>query len=305
LIDNSAVTASAPLRLLLGFSPGSASHNVAQAIVPRLAAHLGRPVELELHPGDSGRIAARLAAASPPDGNTLLVATLGTHALVPAIDPSCGYHPLNDFTPISLLLKAPLILAVPSSSGIRRIADLIEAARKTNPPLAYGSSAIGGAPHLAAALFAYRTGLILDHVRYRDTRQLYADLVDSRIALSFNNVMSMVPLIRAGKLAALGTTGPRPHLTLPQVPPIADAGLSGYEVSNWLGVVGPAGLPAAMVAEIGKGFATAARDVATAEVGSDIAVCSAEEFAALIRSEWERWKPIVRRLGLACQVSGV
>ncbi|HEY4142434.1 MAG TPA: tripartite tricarboxylate transporter substrate-binding protein [Pseudolabrys sp.] len=297
MIEDFAVPASSPLRLLLGFSPGSASHNVAQAIVPRLAAHLGRPVELELYPGDSGRIAARLAAASPPDGNTLLVATLGTHALVPAIDPGCGYHPLKDFTPISLLLKAPLILGVPSSSGISSAAELIEAARTADPPLTYGSSAIGGAPHLAAALFADCAGVKFDHVRYRDTRQLYADLVDSRIALSFNNVMSMVPLIRAGKLRALGTTGPWPHPTLRGVPPIADAGLSGYEVSNWLGVVGPAGLPAAVVAQIGKGFAAAARDTAAADVGSDIAACSAEEFAALVRSEWERWKPIVRRLG--------
>jgi tripartite-type tricarboxylate transporter receptor subunit TctC len=282
--------------LLVGFSPGSASHNVAQAIVPGLAAHLGRPVDLELHPGESGKIAARMVAAAKPDGNTLLVATLGTHALVPAIDPDCGYHPLSDFTPILLLLKAPLILVVPSSSDIGNLAALIEFARKANPPLAYGSSAVGGAPHLAAELFARRADVMLRHARYSDTRELYADLVAGRIDLSFNNVMSMVPLIRAGKLVPLGTTGARPHPALPDVQPIASAGLSDYEVTNWLGIVGPARMPSTAVAEIGNGLASAVRDVSAANSMPDAASGSAHEFATLIRNECQRWTPIVRKL---------
>jgi len=294
------LTASSPaLRLLLGFSPGSASHNVAQAIVPGLAAHLGRSVELELHPGDSGKLAARMAAAAKPDGNTLLIATLGTHALVPAIDPGCGYHPLNDFTPISLLLKAPLILAVPSSAEIRSVAALIEVARAADSPLVYGSSAVGGAPHLAAALFARRAGVTLRHARYSDTRELYADLVAGRIDLSFNNVMSMLPLIRAGKLVSLGTTGARPHPALPDVQPIASAGLSDYEITNWLGVVGPSGLSPVAVTEIGHGLAAAARDIANTE--SNIATGFVEDFAAFIRSENRRWTPIIRELGRTSQ----
>jgi tripartite-type tricarboxylate transporter receptor subunit TctC len=291
------IASSSALRLLLGFSPGSASHNVAQMMVPRLAAHLGRPVELELHPGESGKIAARMVAAAKPDGNTLMVATLGTHALVPAIDPGCGYHPLNDFTPISLLLKAPLILGVPSSARIDSIAALIEAARTADPPLVYGSSAIGGAPHLAAELFARRAGVTLRHARYNDTRELYADLLARRIDLSFNNVMSMLPLIHAGTLMPLGTTGARPHPALPDIRPIAAAGLSDYEVTNWLGVVAPAGLSPTTAAKIRKGLAAAAHGVGAANVGSDIAAGTAEDFAALIRSECQRWTPIVREIG--------
>jgi tripartite-type tricarboxylate transporter receptor subunit TctC len=289
-------TSSSALRLLVGFSPGSASHNVAQAIVPGLAAHLGRSVELELHPGDSGKRAALMAAAAKPDGNTLLVATLGTHALVPAIDPDCGYDPLNDFTPISLLLKAPLILGVPSSAGIRSIAALIEAAGTADPPLVYGSSAIGGAPHLAAELFARRAGVTLHHARYNDTRQLYASLVAGRIGLSFNNLMSMLPLIKEGRLVPLGTTGSHTHPALPDVAPIASAGLSDYEVTNWLGVVGPARMPSTAVAEIGNGLTAAVRNVSAANSMPDIVSGSAHEFAALIRNECRRWTPIVREL---------
>jgi tripartite-type tricarboxylate transporter receptor subunit TctC len=286
------------LRLVVGFSPGSASHNVAQAIVPGLSAHLRRPVELALHLGESGAIAARMVAAAPPDGNTLLIATLGTHALVPSIDPACGYHPVNDFSPISLLLMAPLILAVPSSAAIDSIAALIETARSADPPLVYGSSAVGGAPHLAAELFARRAGLALRHVRYSDTRQLYADLLAGRIGLSFNNLMSMLPLIRERRLVPLGTTGPQPHPALPDVPPIAIAGLNGYEVTNWLGVVGPANLKAATVEEVGAALATAVHNAKTS-AAFGIAFNTAEAFEDLIRREWGRWTPIVRELGWA------
>jgi tripartite-type tricarboxylate transporter receptor subunit TctC len=290
------------LRLVLGFSKGSASHNVAQAIVPPLAAHLGRPVELELHPGSSGVTAARMVAAAAPDGNTLLVATLGTHALVPATEPGCGYHPLDDFTPISLLLQAPLILAVPPACGIDSVAALIQAARDADPPLAYGSSAIGGAPHLAAELFAHRVGIRLRHARYSDTRALYADLLAGRIALSFNNLMSMLPLIRARRLVALATTGKQPHPALPDIPRLAAAGLGEYAVTNWLGIVGPAGLPPEAVARFAAACAAAtrdaaARDAATTGVPSDIVASTPAAFGALIRQQWQMWTPIVRELG--------
>jgi len=300
------LSASLPaLRLVLGFSPNSASHNVARAVAPSLARELGRPVELVLHPGESGAAAARMVAALPPDGHTLLVATLGSHALVPAMNARCGYHPLDDFTPISLLLTAPLILAVPASTGIANLAALIEAARNADLPLSYGTSAVAGAPHLAAALFAHRVGVRFRHARYDDTRDLYADLVAGRIALSFNNVMSMLPLIREGALVALGSTGRAPHPALPDVMPIAagagldaglDAQLADYAVTNWLGVVGRSGLPAAPVAEVGAALTAAARRLVAAGE-SDVCASPPDTFAELIRSEWQHWTPIVRALG--------
>ncbi len=296
-IDRAVSASPSAVRLVLGFSPGSASDNVARAIAPGLAAHLGRPVELARHPGSSGAIAARLVAAAPSDGRTLLMATLGTHALVPAIDPACGYHPLEDFSPILLLLSAPLILAVPRSAGIDSVAALINAARTTDPPLAYGSSAFGGAPHLAAELFAHQAGVRLRHARYSDTRELYADLVAGRIGLTFNNVMSMLPLIRERRVVPLGTTGARPHPMLPDVAPIADAGLKDYAVTNWLGIVGPARLPSATIAEVGAALAASARDIAATTGSSDIRASSAEAFAELIRSELQHWTPVVRELG--------
>lgn len=276
------------MRLLIGFSPGSASYNVAQMIVPRLSVHLGRKVELEQYPGDSGKFAARMVAAARPDDNTLLVATLGTHALVPALDDNCGYDPVSDFTPISLMLKAPLILAVPATAGAGSLGSFIERARQATPPLTYGSSAIGGAPYLAAELFGRQAGVPFRHVRYADTRELYGDLMDGRIDLSFNNVMSMLPLIEEGRLVPLGTTGSRPHPALPNVAPISGT-VSDYEVTNWLGIVGPAGMPPAAVAEINAAVAAAVHDVSQGDAVSDFVASSAEDFAAFIGSECRRW----------------
>ncbi len=284
--------------MVIGFSPGSASHDVAQAIVPRLAANLRRPVELEFHPGESGAIAARMVAAAAPDGNTLMMATLGTHALVPASNSACGYDPLTDFTPISLLLKAPLILVASRSSGIRSIAGLIDAARAAESPFTYGSSAFGGAPHVAAELFARRAGIKLRHARYSDTRQLYADLAAGKIDLSFNNLMSLLPLVRENRLVALGTTDLRPHVALPDVPPIADVGLSDYVLTNWVGMVGPAKIDRRIVTEISAALGSTSENSAIKRQEPEIIASSPEAFQAHLERESQFWPAVIRDLDL-------
>jgi tripartite-type tricarboxylate transporter receptor subunit TctC len=260
--------------------------------MPGLAANLHRPIELEFRPGESGAIAARTVAAATPDGNTLMMATLGTHALIPASNPACGYDPLTDFTPISLLLKAPLILVVPSTSEIRNIAALVDAARVADPPLTYGSSAFGGAPHIAAELFARRAGVNLRHVRYSDTRELYADLLAGKIDLSFNNLMSLLPLIREKQLIALGTTDLQSHPTIPDVPPIVSAGLSDYILTNWVGIVGPAKIDRQVVAEL-----CAALEGAAAHA-PEITPGNAELFQAHLTRELHYWSAIIGDLQL-------
>jgi len=288
------IAASPALRIVIGFSPGSASHDVAQAIMPALAANLRRSVTLEFCPGESGAIAARMVAAAAPDVSTLMMATLGTHALLPASNPACGYHPLGDFTPISLLLQAPLILVVPAPSGIRSIAALIEAARER--PLTYGSSAYGGAPHVAAELFARRAGIKLRHARYSDTRQLYADLVAGKIDLSLNNLMSLLPLIRAGRLVALGTTDRKSHPALPDVPPIARIGLADVVMTNWVGLVGPAKLTQETVAEIEAALIKAEQE--SAIKAPEIVPATAVVFRTHLEHETRFWPPVIRDLDL-------
>jgi tripartite-type tricarboxylate transporter receptor subunit TctC len=286
-----------PLRIVIGFSRGSASHDVAELIAPGLSSILNRPVELEFHPGESGAIAARLVAASAPDGNTLMMATLGTHALVPASRRDCGYHPLRDFMPLSLLLQAPLILVASRASGIKDIGELIGKALAAKEPLTYGSSAVGGAPHVAAALFARRAGIALKHVCYSDTRELYADLVSGAIDVSFNNLMSLLPLIRENKLVALGITSTAAHPALPDVTPIAEAGVRDYAFTNWVGIVGPAKLDSALAAAIAAALA-GLRMSPMNKKDPEIEPSTAEAFRAHLHHEYQFWPSALRDLNL-------
>jgi tripartite-type tricarboxylate transporter receptor subunit TctC len=275
------------LKLVLGFSRGSASHEAAASVTPALERETGRKVEFVWQPGESGARAARLVAESPPDGGTLLLATLGTHGILPIIRTDCGYDPIADFAPVALLTRAPLVLGVHPGLGVRTVRALIERARTAVPPLSFGSSAEGGAPHLAGAMFAAAAGLMLDHTVYDDTRQLYADLTAGRIPLSFNNVASMRPLLESGALLGLGVTGATRLPEFPALPTIAESGFPDYDLTNWVALLAPAGTPPETLAALSH--AVGAR--------------APEQLSALMRAERDTLRGIVERLGWAQKAS--
>lgn len=262
-----------PIKLVIGFSPGSASHRAAAEAAPRLQHALERPVTLVWEPGEGGARAARLVANSAPDGETLLVCTLGTHALRPHLCPPPGYDPARDFSPVAVLMQAPLVLATSPATGFSRMAQLIEAARDEPDRLAFASSASGGAPHLAAALFAAMAGISMRHVVYDDTRRLYADLESGTVAISFNNLASMSARLTSGALIGLAVTSATRRSEWPDLPTVAEAGLPGYEVTNWVGLAAPATTPGEAVARLARA------------VGGD-----SSRFAAQIQTEQARWR---------------
>jgi tripartite-type tricarboxylate transporter receptor subunit TctC len=285
------------VRLVVGFSRGSASDDIANTIRPALERALGRAVTIDLRPGNNGADAACEVAASAPDGDTLFVATLGTHALAPHVDPDLPYDPLHHFAPVSLLTKSPLVLACHRSLGVDSVEGLIALARARPGELTYGTSAIGGAPHLAAELFCSLAGVRMKHVRYAHTERLYDDLQAGRIATSFNNMMSMLPRCADGSVRALAVTTAQRSLAAPDLPTIAESGLSQYEVSNWLGIVAPRATPRAVVEAISNAIAAA---LANADVSRKLNAAGVtpsggtpEAFAAFVASEIARWKPIV------------
>ena len=288
------------LRLVLGFSPGSFSDRIARLISGPLADALGRPVAIELRPGYSGVPAACEVAAAAPDGNVLFMATLGTHALAPNRAGKPPYDPLRDFSCVSLVAKSPLLLACNSNLAIGSVAELIERARVKDNPLTYATSAVGGAPHLAAELFQEMTGTTLQHVRYGETERLYRDLEAGAVALSFNNLISMLPRCRRGTLRALAVSSAGRIEAAPDQPTLAEAGVPGYEVTNWVGIVGPPALDPALRVELSAAVTSA---VASAEVTSalragGIMPCGGapEVFASFMASELKRWRGIAARL---------
>lgn len=288
-----------PIRLVLGFSPGSASDDIARAIVPHWSRALGSEIEIELQPGKNGAHAAARVAAAKNDGRTLFMATLGTHALAPHLNP-LPYDPVHHFAPIALVAMAPLVLACHPGLGPASAAALIELARARPGTLKYGTSAVGGAPHLAAGLFEQMAGIEMAHVHYDHTPHLYDDLEAGRISLSFNNVMSILPRCRAGGLRALALTSAARSPAARDLPTVSESALPGYEVSNWQGIVAPRGTPQALIVEMSTalGAALASDAVGAAFEGAGVTACGTtpEAFAAFMDKEFTRWGPVVARL---------
>ena len=292
-----------PLRIVVGFSAGSASDDIANLIAKPLGKALQRPVNIERIPGKNGAHGAMAVARAPADGNTLFVATLGTHALAPHVRKDLPYDPQRDFEPVSLLTQAPMLLACHPALPVRDLPDFVAYARANPGMLAYGTSAIGGAPHLAAELFQAVSGVQLRHTRYDETQQLYADLEAGRIALSFNNIMSMMPRCNAGKLHALGVTASERSAVALQVPTLAESGIVGGEVSNWLGLVAPRGMAAAQVDAISTAARTVIGSASVAAVlsAAGITPCGSTPagFGQFMDAELIRWKPVVTRFSAA------
>jgi tripartite-type tricarboxylate transporter receptor subunit TctC len=287
-----------PVQLVLGFSPGSASDQIACAIGPALERELGRPIAIELRPGNNGADAASEVARAAPDGCTLFMATLGTHALAPHLDRNLPYDPIADFVCVSLLTTSPLVLACHDSLGVSSAAELIDLARKRPGELTYGTSAIGGAPHLAAELFQALAGVRMKHVRYAHTERLYDDLEAGRIALSFNNMMSMLPRCSGGSMRALAVTSSGRNAAAEHLPAIAES-LPGYEVSNWLGIVAPKATPQPVIDGMREAIAAALRDAGVQETLRTAGVTphgsTPDEFADFMAREIARWGPVVAR----------
>lgn len=255
---------------------------------------------VELHPGAGGAVGAGIVARSAPDGYTLFMATLGSHALAPHFAKRLPYDPIADFAPVSLVAISPLVLAVHPSVQAVSVEQLIALAGSKPGTLTFASSAIGGAPHLAGVLFQMMAGIRLAHVCYDRTEQLYADLAAGRVALSFNNVMSMAPRLKQGVLRGLAVTGAERSRVMRELPTVAESGLPGYEVSNWLGVVAPAHTPGEVVGVLQQGIASALRSDAVtgslAQAGVEAVGATPDEFAQHLQREHARWAPVVARL---------
>lgn len=282
------------VRLLIGFSPGSLSDNIARALAKALAQVSAIAMTIEPRPGDNGVPAARAVAASAPDGNTLFMATLCTHAITPIL--TSPYDPLHDFTPVSLLTQSPMLLAIHPSHGVRSMPELIARAQAGAVPLSYATSAVGGAPHLSAELFQALTGVRMRHVRYDQTEQLYRDLEAGKVDLSFNNINTMLPRCRCGALVALGVTSAQRSPAAPDIPTLAEAGVAGFEMTNWTAVVAPRNTPPQIVAEISMaiGKALAAENIAAAFAADGITphATTPAGLADFIAAELARWRDI-------------
>jgi tripartite-type tricarboxylate transporter receptor subunit TctC len=285
------------VRLIAPFPPGGVADILARVLGQHLTASLGQPVVIENRPGAGGTIGTELVAKAPGDGYTLLLGSVAMLSIAPSVYPALGYDPAADFVPVATLAQVPVVLVIGKAVPARSVSELIALARAQPDRLTFGSSGNGAIPHLAAALFMSMTGTRLVHVPYRGTVQALNDLIAGQIAMVFDNLPSSLPQIRAGSVIALGLATAERLPSLPDLPTIAEAGVPGFEVSGWFGVLAPAGTPAGAVARLRADIAGALADAdfraRLASQGAEPLGMTPDAFAAMIKSDRAKWAAVV------------
>jgi len=291
-----------PIQLVVTVPPGGAADFVARLIGAKLADALGQPIVSSNRAGAGGITAAAAVAKSDPDGYTLLLNTIATHGIGPHIYASPGYDPVKDFSPVILVVKLPLVMAVNAEVPVRTVNDVISLAKTRPGELSFSSSGSGGAPHLAGEMFKSFTATNLLHVPYRGSAPAVVDLIASRITMMFDATPVFLPHIGTGKLRALAAASPQRHQLLPDVPSFAEVGYPGMDIALWYGVAAPGGTPAPIVqrlnAELVKILDMPDIRKSLADQGGDAQGGTTEDFAVFMRRESARWAAVVKQAGI-------
>lgn len=295
---------SKPIRLIVPYPPGGVTDVAGRLAGEILSKKFGQPVVVENRPGANGMIGSQHVAAAPPDGYTLLLNGLGGMVLPMATVTGLPLDMSRAFTPIGQMAEFINVLIVRADSPIRSVDDLIAAARaRGKDGLNYGSNGIGTSVHLTTAFFAQRTGTELLHVPYKGSGEMLIDVVNGNLDFSFSNLPPVMGLIRKGSIRALAVTSSYRSNQLPDVPTMAEQGVADFDVTSWLGLYGPAGLPPAVVqalsAALQEGMGQAASRETLSAAGFEPKSSSADAFAELNRAELARWKQVAGRANVS------
>ncbi len=289
-----------PVRFVVGFAPGGSTDTTARVVAQAVAPGLGQPVVVENRTGAAGNVATEHVARSAPDGHTLVVASMGSHATNAALYRDLPFDVVRDFAPVALVALSACLLVVHPSVPARSVAELVARAKASPGALNCGIAGAGSSQHFAAALFEHRAGVRFTQVSYRGGAPAMADLVSGRLDLMFTPVVEAIQQVRSGQVRALGTTRKERSAQLPEVPAVGEA-LPGYAFTSWLGLFAPAGTPAPAVARIAREVAAALRAGPARErleqLGYEPVGSAPEEFAAFFAAELPRVAELVRLSG--------
>ena len=292
---------SKPIRIVVPFPAGGTTDILARAVAQKLTETMGQTVVVDNRPGAGGNIGAELVAKSPPDGYTLLMGTVGTHAINASLYAKMPYDHVRDFAPVILVAGVPNVLVVNPSVPANNVQELI-AYIKANPgKVNFASSGSGTSIHLAGELFKTMAGVSMTHVPYKGSAPAVTDLLGGQVQLMFDNLPSALPQIKAGKLRALAVTSAQRASALPDVPTVAEAGLPGFDATSWFGLLAPAGTPKDVVAklnaEVAKWLASPEAREKLASQGAIAAGQSPEDFTRHIAAETAKWQKVVKESG--------
>ncbi|NPC54591.1 Bug family tripartite tricarboxylate transporter substrate binding protein [Caenimonas soli] len=292
---------SGPVKVLVGFPPGTAADVATRVVTEGMAKRLRQPFIVENRAGAGSNIAARALVSSPPDGYTVFVATIA-NTINAGFPNSTAVDPVKDFMPVTMIGNVPNVLVAHPSLDVATVADVIRMAKAKPGDLSFASSGIGTSPHLSGELFSMMAGVKMVHVPYRGSTPAVTDLLAGQVQLMFAPASSVLQHVRAGKLKALAVTSPKRTAVAPELPTLDELGLKGFDTSVWIGLVAPARTPPEVTAKL-RAAAHSTLDSPEVEnvfktQGIDVVKTSQEEFSRHLRSEAARWSKVIQAAGI-------
>jgi len=293
-----------PIRLIVPWPPGGGTDVFARLIGQKMSEDWSKTVVVDNRPGAAGNIGAEIAAKSPPDGYSIMLATI-TLATAPSMYKSLGFDPVKDFAPVTLVAGVPHVLVVNPAMSVKTVGDLIELARREPGKLNYASAGSGSPFHLAAELFKLLAGVDIVHVPYQGGGPAITAVLGGQVQLTFGNLVAVLPLVRSGKLRALGVTSAKRSPGAPDIPTLAEGGVAGYDFSSWFGFFAPAHTPQDVVLKLNREIVAilSRPDVKQrlTQDGADVVASTPKEFAAYLASETRKWAKVIKQAGLRAE----
>jgi tripartite-type tricarboxylate transporter receptor subunit TctC len=306
IAPNSALAQNYPtkaIRLVIPFPVGGATDIIGRLLAQKLSVALGQNVVVDNKPGAGGMIGADIVAKSANDGYTLLMGTSSTHSIGPVLNSKLPFDANKDFAPVAHVASAPSVLVVGTNSKIKSALDLVSTIKSNPGKLNYGSSGIGTYPHLSAEMFKWRAGnLYAVHIPYKGTGLVIPDLISGQIDFLMDSIVSAQSHIKDGKVRALAVSGASRSGSLPNVPSFAELGIKEMEISNWFGMLAPAGTPDAIVIKLNSEISKITKSADFIErlekLGADPTASTPAQFGKLYRDEAQSWKAVITRANI-------
>ena len=294
-----------PVRIVVPYPPGGTTDLLARLLAARLGEKLGQSFTVDNRPGASGAIGSQFVAKSAPDGYTLVMATISSHGINAALHKALPYDPVADFAPITLVASTPNVITVNADMPARTLADLLAMARAKPGALSFGSTSAGGSPHMSVELLKMMAQVDMVHIPYKGGGPMLTDLIGGQIPMGVDNLPSSMAHIKSGKIRALAVTTAKRWPGTPDIPTVAESGVTGYEASAWFGLLAPAGTPREIVTLLQRSVADIVGQPEVhqrlAELGAEPVASTPEAFGRQIAGEIDKWKKVVAATGVKAE----
>jgi tripartite-type tricarboxylate transporter receptor subunit TctC len=287
-----------PIRIIVAYTPAGATDILARAVGQKMTEAWGQPVIVENRPGANGNIGTEVAARATPDGYTLLMVTAGTHGVNPGLYRKLPWDAIKDFAPVSLVAVVPNIMVVNNSVPVKNVKELIAYLKASPGKYSYGSPGLGSTAHMSMELFKSMTGVDIVHIPYKGSAGVLQDLIAGQIIITIDNMPPYLPQVKAGKIRALAVSPAKRSPAVPDVPTIAESGVTGYDAAAWFGLVAPAGTPKAIVDKLAAQTQKILKMPDVAErlsgLGAEPVGSTPAEFSEFIKIEIAKWARVIK-----------